>query len=254
MRVSLVDADSILWSQAWLNRDKSDIELTLAIDNFITELLLNTNADSYIGFLKHPTETEFRRIMFPKYKTNRPPTPDWLLARRPLIQEHLLKRWKFVYAQDGFEVDDAIASVHTYLSNHHIGELVFTPIICSVDKDMKQISGLNYNSKTKELKLIAEDEAIHNMCIQLLIGDRTDNIPNVKKGVGPAAAEDLLKLLDVPPVYIVLAKFVEEYGSVLGATKFAENVLQVVLRRDPDYKFELVDVKGINKLDKKEID
>lgn len=235
MRVALIDADNVPWIGAWLNRDKSDEEMFQGIDTYITDIFINTKADKYIGFFQG--SDDMRRGMFPDYKANRPPSPDWLVKRKPMIIDYLINTWKFVPTQKGYESDDAIASV-----NHVLPE-EYTPIVCSPDKDMKQIPGWNYNTKTKELIEITKDQAVYNIGMQLLHGDTTDNIPNLRKGYGPAtAAKALAEFGNMSPVGTAYIEFVAEYGVFIGSVKFAENVLKVVLRRDPDYKFELVDV------------
>lgn len=248
MRVTLIDADSICWAQAWLNKDKSNEELYLSIDAQISDILTQTKADKYVGFLKNPNETEFRRIMFPTYKSNRPATPDWYKDRRESIWYHLIDNWKFVYTQNGYEADDAIASTHYHLNTVPI----LTPaarvpipkveaIICSIDKDMKQIPGWNYNPKTKELTFIGGDEAERNMLTQLLTGDSTDNIKGLP-GIGPSKAKRILEGCGTNPD-AVYAQYLTHHGNTAKALiDFAENVLQVVMRRDVDYAYTLVDV------------
>lgn len=252
MRISLIDADSILWAAAWLNRDNSDSGMILAIDNFISDLLERTKATHYIGLLKNPTEIEFRRIMFPSYKANRPPTPEWLSNRRPIILEHLTTKWQFVHTERGFEVDDAIASIQYQMYYQHpiiidgIG-IVPIPIVCSVDKDMKQISGWNYNPKTKELVFIGGDEAERNLLTQILTGDVTDNIKGVP-GIGPAKAKKILEgLIDGDSISKVYDTYFNHHGQTAQALlDFAENVLQVVMRRDASYPYKLVEVPKPN--------
>lgn len=252
MRVVLIDSDSICWAQAWLNREKSDDILYTSIDSQISDILTQTKADKYVGFLKNPNEIEFRRTMFPNYKGNRPPTPDWYKDRRDRIWQHLIYNWKFVYTTSGFEVDDAISSIHYDLViNPKLfpAEVVpipqITPIICSIDKDMKQVPGWNYNPKTKDLSFISGDEAERNMLTQLLTGDSTDNIKGVP-GIGPAKAKTIIPsdaFVDGDLVDKVYTAYFYHHGNTARAlVDFAENVLQVVMRRDLDYPYELVDV------------
>lgn len=237
MRVSLVDGDNIPWVGSWLHRDNDDEELFRGIDNYITEILINTKADKYIGFLQGPDD--MRRRMFEDYKSNRPEAPEWLVRRKPMIIDYLTNTWKFVFTQKGYEADDAVASTHWLLSN----DRDTTVIVCSPDKDMKQVPGWNYNTKTKVETLITEQEAEHSIGMQLLHGDTTDNIPNVRRGVGPATATKIIQdFNNMSPIATAYTEFVAEYGKFTGSVKFAENVLKVILRRDPDYKFELIDV------------
>jgi 5'-3' exonuclease len=245
MRIALIDSDSIVWAQAWLNRDKSDTELFYALDNQVEDILTNTRADKYVGLLKHPTEMEFRRVMFPNYKGNRPSTPDWYKNRKDIIINYLIAEWEFVFTEKGYEVDDAIASIHAALCNDKTWlskDPDSIPIVCSVDKDMKQIPGWNYNPKTRILSEVNAQEAEHNVAMQVLHGDTTDNVKPMKKGVGPATAAQKLADYDtMSPLAVAYVEYVQEYGKFMGSVRFAENVLQVIMRRDIDYPFKLVD-------------
>lgn len=248
MRVALIDGDNIPWVGAWLNRDKSDDELFSGIDAYINEIFINTRVDKYIGFLQHPTEDK-RRGMFADYKANRPPTPDWLVNRKPIILDYLRLNWGFTYTQKGYESDDAIASVDHILQNEFSSSPntgLETTVICSPDKDMKQIEGWNYNTRSKELTYVTYEAAIKSIYMQLLHGDTTDNIPNVQKGIGPAKAAKILEDISLG-VRSKIDKTFEQFiianeTEAIALTKFAENVLKVVLIRDPEYKFELLDV------------
>lgn len=252
MRVSLIDADSICWAQAWLNKDKSNEELRIALNSQISDILSQTGADKYAGFLKNPDEVEFRRIMFPTYKGNRPPTPDWYKDRRETIWSHLTGYWKFAYTQNGYEVDDVLASAAYQLNIEQQvvvnGTAVsIVPIVCSIDKDMKQIPGWNYNPKTKEMIFIDGETAERNMLRQLLMGDSTDNIKGVP-GIGPAKALKLIPdntIMDNDLIDKIYSEYFNYHGNTAKAlTDYAENILQVVMRRDSDYKFTLRDVPG----------
>lgn len=68
----------------------------------------------------------------------------------------------------------------------------YTPIICSIDKDLRQYEGWHYNFQKGELKYVTGDEAHRNFYSQLLTGDSTDGIIGLK-GVGPKTAEKILK-------------------------------------------------------------
>lgn len=246
-RVALVDADSILWAQLWLNKDKSDDELRQALDAQISDILTQTKADKYIGFLKNPNEVEFRRRMFPSYKSTRPDAPDWYTSRKDLVREYLINTWKFVYTVKGYESDDSICSVAYAI---HTADTTI-PIICSVDKDMRQYPGWNYNLRSKELMFSSHEEADKFMLTQILTGDSTDAIKGVP-GIGPAKAKKLFDTIgDYNIIGMVYDTYYQHHGDTAKALiDFAENVLQVVMRRDLDYPYELVDVpeyiKGYN--------
>lgn len=249
MRVVIIDGDNIPYVGAWLNKDKSDDELYYGIDNYLTEILQNTNADKYVGILKNPDEGDIRRMMFNSYKATRQESPEWYVNRKPIIVNYLLDKWKFAYTQRMYETDDACASISNMLQLKGIEGKECIPIISSVDKDLAQCPGWLYNPRTKQLKEIEPAEAGRNLCLQILLGDSTDNVKSVRKGIGEVKGTNLFDHADwreygiiIPDEHRVLKLFTQLNGYTEGLIKFAENVLQVVMRRDIDYPYELVDV------------
>lgn len=247
MRVSLIDADTLVWVIAYYNRenevnDRTLIEMRTSIDSSLTELLLNTKADQYAGFVKGPVAS-FRHRMFPDYKANRPPSPDWLRVWKESIVLYLLgDTWKFEYA-NGIEVDDAIAS-----ADYQLFQQGHTPIVCSVDKDFNQIPGLHYNPKTKGITDISPGEAYLFLHRQLLTGDITDNIKGIP-GVGPAKAKRILQGERIGGdtisslTYQVLNAYVahnKDHG--IGIQDFAENAIKILLKRDLNLNFKMNEV------------
>lgn len=65
-------------------------------------------------------------------------------------------------------------------------------IICSTDKDLNNTPGWHYNFKEGRKYWIDEDQAIKNFYLQLLTGDKTDNIIGIP-GIGPVKAEQILE-------------------------------------------------------------
>lgn len=240
MKVVIIDGDSIPYVAAWLNKDKDNDELFSGIDTHMIEILQNTQAIKYLAVIKNPDEKDFRRIMFSTYKANRQSSPDWYTNRKPIIVDYLFKKWNFVCTQNCYETDDVCTSVAYSLTKKG-----YTPIISSVDKDLRQSSGWNYNPKSKELVFITPEEAERNMLTQLLTGDSTDNIKGLA-GIGPAKAKKLLDSCHdgvVLPREAIMDAYITHHGDIFkGLIDFAENILQVVMRRDLEYPYVLIDV------------
>lgn len=239
MRVAILDADTLVWVLAYHNRESEDAFLMLnELDRWLAEIFVNVKADKYVGFLQGTNN--FRVAAFPDYKANRPPKPDWYKKWAYVIVDHLVRKWKFEMV-NGMETDDAVASASFQLRDTAI------PIICSSDKDLKQVEGWLYNTGKKELTQISPAEAHKTLMLQILTGDATDNIKPIKRGIGPVKALKMLDNPSIPALYgelVVLDSFIRANDSseVDGLVRFAENVLQVVLRRDKDFKFTLNDV------------
>lgn len=101
------------------------------------------------------------------YKGNRAGAvpPKHLVA----VRRHLLSAWSGVLSS-GEEADDLIGIWAT----ENPGS-----IVCSIDKDLKQLAGRHYNFATKEESTVTAKEATLNLFAQIIAGDATDNVPGV---------------------------------------------------------------------------
>jgi hypothetical protein len=99
------------------------------------------------------------------------------------IRDYIKKTWNTVEAVDE-EADDLLA----------IAQTAYGPddsVIVSIDKDLDQVPGYKYNFLHEIRYYITEAQAQHNLMVQIMTGDSTDNIPGIPK-VGPAKAEAAL--------------------------------------------------------------
>lgn len=112
------------------------------------------------------------------YKANRATMvrPQFLEATK----EYLVTKYGAVHV-DGYEADDAIATDMTINNAIH----------CGVDKDILQIPGKHYNYVKKEWQTISTEEATIRLFRQILMGDKSDNVPGLK-GIGEAKAENAI--------------------------------------------------------------
>jgi len=211
----IIDMDSIAYMIGWHHREHREKELVeQAIDSWFSEFLTLTDATDYLGVLGAPASHCFRydTYKFKPYKGNRIGKEDteeteWIRFWEPIIKWHLITAHKFLFAPAHLETDDIVAAVGLHL----LYEKGQAPIICSPDKDLKQIPGfhLNYKPSRKkdeeaitgllpqELKVerITATQAHYNWCMQMLCGDTADNIAGVV-GMGEKKATELLKGVD----------------------------------------------------------
>lgn len=149
-----------------------EYEIKKLMDRFGVE-----KADCVIALSSPPL---FRTKVDPTYKAQRAG------LRKPVaftaVREHLEREWN-VKKIAGLEADDILGILATRPGLGH-------RIICSMDKDMRQIPGTLWNHK--ELLVTWEAEADHWFCMQTLVGDTTDGYKGCP-GIGPAKAEKLLK-------------------------------------------------------------
>jgi 5'-3' exonuclease len=107
-----------------------------------------------------------------------------------------------------------------------VGYLAYKPefgecIICSPDKDLKQIPGTLYDYKKGEMMIITPEAAEDHFKMQMLCGDATDNIKGVP-GLGPVKAR--AKLSEGKSVYDL---YVDYFGTHYGAIIYAETLATV---------------------------
>jgi len=117
-----------------------------------------------------------------KYKGNR--DPNHKPTQYKEIIGFLLENYNTIIT-NGEEADDALG-IEQSSAKH--GDTV----ICTKDKDLDMISGLHYNwTKNKEPYEVSEEQAIKSFYIQLLTGDRVDNIQGIY-GIGNKKASKIL--------------------------------------------------------------
>ena len=117
----------------------------------------------------------YRKKIFPLYKSNRINPPAVL----PLVYQKCIELLNVKRADDGMEADDSIYKLGKQFKDF--------AILAYIDKDIKQIPGINYNYNKKTWQIISEEEAKFNLAIQICTGDPGDFV-KVNKGCGEAKA------------------------------------------------------------------
>ena len=196
----------------------------LLLDNCITHIMEKTEADNKLCFLT-PKETFRHTVAVTQpYKAGRPPPPFY----RKQATEYMIKRYS---AQVGnkVEADDLLGMNQTT-----------DTVICSNDKDLHMIPGKHYNfvkDEHCEIDLLAADDWFF---IQLIMGDRTDNIKGLSgtkqaPGIGLVGARNLVT--DFAGDHAGLVEEIEhlykdKYGDEVGKTVMIEHAqLVYILRR-----------------------
>lgn len=168
--INLLDADLIAYRSAAScepTKAKPYLEppevAIYRLHDMIERICITTNSqdiECYIG-----GSDNFRYKIYPEYKGNRTKEkPHYLEACR----EMLVTQYKATVV-NGYETDDALGIAQTkYDGNSRI---------CSLDKDLLQIPGSHYNWVSGVSRLVSPLDGLRAFYKQLILGDKTDNIP-----------------------------------------------------------------------------
>ena len=185
----LVDADYIVYKSCAANETEIDWgeDLITVISNFseaygMVKRELNNIATNLGCFddsiLFFSDSINFRKSIDPDYKGHRN-------RKKPCGYKRVINKLKTEYevvVMPTLEADDALGIYATKEEGH---------IICSPDKDMRQIAGQLYNL-TDEVVTITAEEGRRWHLIQAMSGDQTDGYSGIP-GIGIKRAEALLE-------------------------------------------------------------
>lgn len=151
-------------------------------------------------FVFDSKEKTFRHDIFPDYKKGRSEKELDFVVQEAVIYSIIEKSGFKSFIVDGYEGDDAVASVAREAERNGYEEI----IIATGDKDIYQlitdkIKVFNLNKKLIVDKInilehfdVTVDKVVSYLC---LLGDKADNVSGVE-GVGRVTAIDLLKYYD----------------------------------------------------------
>jgi len=125
----------------------------------------------------------FRYDVLPSYKSNRRGTRKPILLRA--LKEHLTDKWG-AQTKPFLEADDVLGIWATW------PKLKGKKIIISVDKDLKQIPGWFWDTKSETAVQIDAHEGDYWHLMQTLMGDVTDGYKGCP-GIGPKKAAEFLR-------------------------------------------------------------
>ena len=189
--ITLIDADSIYFRMACAleRKDGQSLErgwqkaMRQNIDRMVKNIRRDVGTDNLMIAVKG--HGNFRNDIYPEYKANRPTMSD---ARKEALNyghDYMVKKHDAVMA-DGMEADDLVS-----IWSAECRDADKDYVVAGIDKDLLQIPGNHYNFVKQTHQFVDYDTAHHNLMVQCLTGDSTDNIPGIK-GVGPKKAEKFL--------------------------------------------------------------
>ena len=200
------------------------------LDAFLEELKTKLEAQHLIIALSDRTRNYFRKQILPTYKANRDK------IRKPIILSELrayLEAEYECFERPTLEGDDVLGILAT--SNKIIkGEKV----IVTIDKDLKTVPGLHYNTNKAELGIytITEEEADYWHLFQTLTGDPSDGFSGCP-GIGPKKAEELLV---ASPTWETVEWAFEKAGLGKAEAKVQGHMARILRAQDWDFKNKLL--------------
>lgn len=246
-KVALIDGDGLIYIIAWNfkpgEHDDPILDSVEArtprvieqVDQNIISILQTVGATHYIGALGHPSQKCFRHDVakFKEYKGTRKEEAEIFKLWKPVIKQRLFDHWGFI-AVGGLEADDVCTLAAEEIQNQTpsvpVGEEVQTEwIICSPDKDLRQIPGKFYDYKKLDFAEIDANQASWMLWYQMIVGDTSDGVAGIPRK-GDKAAHAVLDLLIYEPDFeqrmeqAVRSMYYAHFGDNYGKTIFTENL------------------------------
>ena len=223
----LIDADAMVYASSVVSKEESDDgfqhdleEGKLKFDNILHHLTSHFEDMGidfeYILFLEG--EGNIRKSLVDTYKLNRKDKPEPPLRRE--IARYATEHYNS-FISTNVESDDTLSA--TWYKYHRKYDL----IICSMDKDLKQLPCTFYDTyygrdDSERICKISPQEGERNFWRQMLIGDVADGVDGIK-GMGKARTNKLIPdSLSSPSAMAsrVYRKYIEQYGISKGRVEF----------------------------------
>lgn len=180
--LSLIDGDICAYRCGFTTEEESAGIAIARLDVMVERILEETDARSHKIYLSDCKENNYRYKYLPTYKANRTKPHPIHLA---VLKERLINRWGAEVTPNQ-EADDALGIEQSKGND---------TIICTIDKDLKQVPGKHYNFVKQEFSQVDYLEGMANFYEQLLVGDRADNVLGVD-GIGVVKAAKAMAYME----------------------------------------------------------
>jgi 5'-3' exonuclease len=203
---ALIDADYMVYRVGFSSKDVSSSIACSRIEEQLMDLVyVKLKCEDYDAFITGKTNFRYEVATTHPYKGNRKSLEK--PAHYEALRDKLVSLGATVSVNQEADDDVGIASTLDY------GWIVH------VDKDLNQLPGWHYNPIKGEEYFVTVDEGSKSFYLQLLTGDRIDNIVGLN-GIGPVKASKLLA---------GLTKDHELYQAVKAAYESKEEPVERIL-------------------------
>ena len=225
---------------------KSHDDVEMIVDVMIKNIIVGSESTDYIVYLSGATNFRNEVATIREYKGNRSS------ETRPIHYDYIRS-----YIEDkhptitsiNCEADDLCAMrLYTEYKKALVSKNQndCEAILCSIDKDLRNIPGHHYNIKDKYIDWVSPSMANIHFAKQLLTGDSTDNIPGIsyfsdkKKKVGPKTAEKMLKdCTSIQELYEGVCEVYAEFAGEDWEVKLQEVGTLLWMQRSPEEQFDI---------------
>lgn len=221
----LIDGDPFAYRAAFSKDSVTEDDAVELVDDLLNDTLYEVDPfhteEDYTIFLTGKGNFRFDVATSHPYKgTRQSEKPEFLGC----IRDHMIDNWSAVVSE-GEEADDliGIASTENYPNC----------VVVSIDKDMLQLPGTNYNPVTRKWTEVSEFDGLKFFYQQILTGDKSDNIIGLY-GIGPKKSEKMLEHCDTEED--LWEAVVQAYDGDLD--RIIENARLLWLRRYPNQMWE----------------
>jgi len=230
-----------------LSNDDAD----MIVDTMIKGIITNTNSTDYIVYLSGKTNFRNQVATIREYKGNRSDSVKPI--HYDYIREYIADKHPTVVS-DNCEADDLCAMrLYSEFKKAKASKRKSDceAILCSIDKDLRNIPGHHYNIANKVSDWVSPKEANRHFAMQLLTGDSTDNIPGIsyfsdkKKKIGKKTAEKIIgEATTIEELHSLVEAVYIEWAGEDWEAKLQEVGSLLWMQRQPEEIFNISDWAG----------
>lgn len=207
----LIDGDIFCYRVGFSCNSEAEEVCINTLDSYLSDIIMKFDVQPYTVVITGKGNFRNEIAVTAPYKGNRKKDKPIHYAA---IRERMKVYWGALETS-GIEADDLISILATENTDS---------VIISIDKDFDQVPGKHFNFVKNLHYVIEEKEGLLNFYMQMLVGDRIDNIIGAD-GIGPVKARKLLEDKTELEMYNACV-------DVLGADRVLENGRLLWLQRE----------------------
>tara|TARA_B100000780_G_scaffold278781_1_gene253645 strand:+ start:4608 stop:5519 length:912 start_codon:yes stop_codon:yes gene_type:complete len=225
---------------------KSEEDVADMLDTSINKIVELSGSSNYVCYLSGKTNFRTTAAKYQEYKANRKDSVK--PVHYAFIRDYIMENHPMILS-DNCEADDLLAiDLYREFQKADASDerLDCEVILCTIDKDLRNVPGWHYNIHHREIDWVLPAAADRHFALQLLTGDRVDNIPGLsfysggEKKVGPATAKKMIgKAITKSELYSAVCDAYIEFAGDDWHDKLDNSGLLLWMQRDHDEVFSI---------------